>query len=65
MVNEFIKLFTGYEGDFGIADMSKTSLDSNKNKIKPNYEWAGRPVSAIDYKNHIEGKISIGIQPCR
>ena len=36
MVNEFIKLFTGYEGDFGIADMSKTSLDSNKNKIKPN-----------------------------
>mgnify|MGYP001001315515 FL=1 len=65
MVNEFIKLFTGYEGDFGIADMSKTSLDSNKNKIKPNYEWAGRPVSSIDYKNHIEGKISIGIQPCR
>ena len=51
MVNEFIKLFTGYEGDFGIADMSKTSLDSNKNKIKPNYEWAGRPVSSIDYKN--------------
>ena len=38
MVDEFIKLFTGYEGDFGIADMSKTSLDSNKNKIKPNYE---------------------------
>ena len=65
MVNEFIKLFTGYEGDFGIADMSKTSLDSDKNKIKPNYEWAGRPVSSIDYKNHLEGKISIGIQPCR
>ena len=65
MVNEFIKLFTGYEGDFGIADMSKTSLDTSKNKIKPNYEWAGRPVSSIDYKNHLEGKISIGIQPCR
>ncbi len=30
MVNEFIKLFTGYEGDFGIADMSKTSLDSRR-----------------------------------
>ena len=65
MVEEFIKLFTGYEGDFGIADMSKTSLDTSKNKIKPNYEWAGRPVSSIDYKNHLEGKISIGIQPCR
>jgi len=53
MVDEFIKLFTGYEGDFGIADMSKTSLDTSKNKIKPNYEWAGRPVSSIDYKNHL------------
>ena len=61
MVNEFIKLFTGYEGDFGIADMSKTSLDSNKNKIKPNYEWAGRPVTLDDYKNHLQGKKSIGI----
>ena len=65
MVEEFIKLFTGYEGDFGIADMSKTSLDTSKNKIKPNYEWAGRPITQGDYKDHIAGKISIGIQPCR
>ena len=65
MVNEFIKLFSGYSGDFGIADMSKATLDSEKNKLKPDYEWSGRPVTPQDYENHIKGKISIGIQPCR
>ena len=65
MEKEFIELFKGYEGDFGMADMSNTSLDSEKNKIKPNYEWAGRPVTGTDYTNHLTGKQSIGIQPCR
>ena len=65
MFDEFIKLFTGYQGDFGIADMSSAQLDTEKNKLKPNYEWAGRPITQGDYKDHIEGKISIGIQPCR
>ena len=64
MVKEFIKLFTGYSGDFGIADMSSAKLDSERNKLKPDYEWSGRPVTEEDYKNHIAGKISIGIQPC-
>ncbi len=65
MEKEFIELFKGYEGDFGMADMSKTELDSEKNKIKPNYEWAGRPVASDDYRNHLQGRKSIGIQPCR
>ena len=43
MEKEFIELFKGYEGDFGMADMSNPSIDADKNKIKPNYEWAGRP----------------------
>ena len=30
MVDEFIKLFTGYQGDFGIADMSSAQLDAEK-----------------------------------
>ena len=30
MVKEFIKLFTGYSGDFGIADMSSAKLDSKE-----------------------------------
>ena len=65
MFEEYIKLFTGYDGDFGIADMSTAKLDSERNKLKPDYEWSGRPITPLDYKNHIEGKISIGIQPCR
>ena len=65
MEKEFIELFKGYEGDFGMADMANTSLDFEKNKIKPNYEWAGRPVTTTDYTNHLTGKKSIGIQPCR
>jgi len=52
MEKEFIELFKGYEGDFGIADMSNTSIDSDKNKIKPNYEWAGRPITEKDYLDH-------------
>ncbi len=65
MVDKFIELFTGYQGDFGIADMSSAQLDTDKNKLKPNYEWAGRPITQGDYRDHIAGKISIGIQPCR
>ena len=64
MVNEFIKLFSGYDGDFGIADMSKAKLDKERNKIKPDYIWSGKAVTATEYKKHIEGEISIGIQPC-
>ena len=40
MVEAFIKLFSGYDGDFGIADMSSAKLDSERNKLKPDYEWA-------------------------
>ena len=65
MVEEYIKLFTGYSGDFGLADMSKVSVDSERNKIKPDYEWAGRPVTSQDYQDHLSGKISIGIQACK
>ena len=65
MVEKFIKLFSGYDGDFGIADMSNVKLDTERNKLKPDYEWAGRAITSFDYKNHIDGKISIGIQPCK
>jgi len=65
MEKEFIELFKGYEGDFGIAHLSRSEFDSERSKLKPDYTWAGRPVTHSNYKSHIEGKISIGIQPCR
>ena len=39
MEKEFIELFKGYEGDFGMADMSNTSIDADKNKIKPKVKF--------------------------
>ena len=47
MLDEYIKLFSGYDGDFGIADMSKAKLDSERNKLKPDYEWSGRPITTV------------------
>ena len=65
MEKEFIELFKGYEGDFGIAHLSRSEFDADKNKIKPDYEWTGRPITDKDYLDHLSGKKSIGVQPCR
>ena len=59
MEHEFIELFKGYEGDFGMADMSKTEPDSEKNKKKPTTN-TGRPVTLDDYKNHLQKKNQLG-----
>ena len=64
MVEEFVKLFTGLTDDFGKADMSKVVFDTKRNKIKPPYIWTGEPVTSFHYKQHLDGRISIGIQPC-
>ena len=64
MVDEFIKLFTGLTENFGKADMSKVEFDKEKNKIKPYYVWAQQPITPTHYQQHLDGKISIGIQPC-
>ena len=64
MVEEFVKLFTGLTENFGKADMSKVEFDKEKNKIKPYYVWAQEPVTPTHYQQHLDGKISIGIQPC-
>ena len=53
MEHEFIELFKGYEGDFGMADMSKTELDSEKNKIKEMKEKG----SSVFVSSHILSEI--------
>ena len=65
MVEEFVKLFTGLTDNFGKADMSKAKFDTERNKIKPEYMWTGHPITSTPYQEHLDGKISIGIQPCR
>ena len=64
MIDDFIKIFSGLKENFGIADMSKVEFDASKNKIKPKYTWAKESIQPIHYQQHLDGKISIGIQPC-
>ena len=64
MIDEFVKLFSGLQENFGKADMSKVEFDEERNKIKPHYMWAQASVTPFHYKQHLDGKISIGIQPC-
>ena len=64
MIDEFVKLFSGLQENFGKADMSKVEFDAERNKIKPHYTWAQESVTPFHYKQHLDGKISIGIQPC-
>jgi len=64
MVEEFRKLFTGLTDNFGKADMATAKVDPDTNKLKPIYQWAKESVTPLHYKQHLEGIISIGIQPC-
>jgi hypothetical protein len=61
---KFIEVFTGLQRDFGRADLSKTEIDATTGKARPRYEWLHRPITEQDYQDHLDGKISIGIQPC-
>ena len=64
MIDEFIKLFSGLKENFGKADMSKAEFDKERNKIKPHYVWAQEAITPFHYQQHLNGTISIGIQPC-
>jgi len=64
MEEKFIQIFTGLKRNYGRADFTQAKLDPKKNKLKPIYIWTNQPVKDKDYLDHLEGKKSIGIQPC-
>ena len=67
MENKFREIFRGLERNFGKCDLSnaKVNPDTGKLVIPVNdYGWSGRPVTDEDYQKHLDGEISIGIQPC-
>ena len=65
MIDEFIKLFSGLKENFGqIKLQAKVEFDKERNKIKPEYIWSKQTILPQHYQQHIDGKISIGIQPC-
>jgi len=61
---KFIDIFTGLQRAFGTADLTKLSIDPSTGKAKPVYGWAHREIKDQDYLDHLNGKQSIGIQPC-
>jgi len=61
---KYIKIFSGLKRNFGSADLSKIQIDSTTGKAKPIYSWAHREITEQDYLDHLNGKQSIGIQPC-
>ena len=50
MLDEYIKLFSGYDGDFGIADMSKAKLDSERNKLKARLRMGRKTITQVIIK---------------
>lgn len=67
MTELFRKYFTGLERNYGFCNINNGYKDPNTGKIKFNagdYGWSGKPITDDDYRLHLHGKKSIGIQPC-
>ena len=64
MEDIFIKAFSGLQRNFGVADLSQTTIDPSTGKAKPVYKWVHRAITKNDYLEHLNGSTSIGIQPC-
>ena len=66
MDKRYIKFFDGYRAAYGLADFEheEAVVDPESGKKKPVYRWNYEPLTEEIYQSHLEGKISIGIQPC-
>ena len=66
MDKRYIKFFDGYRLAYGLADFEheEAKVDPESGKKKPVYRWNYEPLTEKIYQSHLEGKISIGIQPC-
>jgi len=59
----YIKIFNGYRHAYGIADWTNAIVDPESGKQKPNYRWNYEEFTDTIYQEHLEGKVSVGIQP--
>ena len=51
----------------GYCNIKNGIKDENTGKIKfkpGDYGWSQNPITSQDYKDHLEGIKSIGVQPC-
>ena len=63
-MQEYIKIFNGYKHAYGIADWTNAVVDPESGKKKPVYRGNYEEFTDTIYQEHLEGKKSIGIQPC-
>jgi hypothetical protein len=66
-MQDFIKYFTGLKRNYGFCNISNGYTDPDTGKLKfksGDYGWSGKPINDSDYKQHLDGTKSIGIQPC-
>jgi len=64
MEKRYIEIFTGLKRDYGYADITSAFKDPSTGKLKLKYGWAAKELLDSDYIAHLEGKKSIGVQPC-
>ena len=66
MDKRYIKFFDGYRDAYGLADFEhqEAKVDPESGKKKPVYRWNYEPLTEAIYEAHLNGKLSIGIQPC-
>ena len=66
-MKDFIEHFTGLKRNYGYCNIDKGYKDPASGKIKFNpgdYGWSSKEITDDDYRLHLHGKKSIGIQPC-
>jgi len=66
-MTDFIKYFTGLQRNYGFCNIKNGYKDPNTGKLKfhaGDYGWSGKPITDEDYRLHLHGRKSIGIQPC-
>ena len=66
MDKRYIKFFDGYRNAYGLADFEhqEAKVDPESGKKKPVYRWNYELLTEAIYEAHLNGKLSIGIQPC-
>ena len=65
-MERYIEYFNGYRNAYGVADFNHqdSKIDSETGKKKPVYRWNFEELTKDIYQQHLDGKLSIGIQPC-
>ena len=65
-MERYIEFFNGYRNAYGVADFNHqdSKTDSETGKKKPVYRWNFEELTKDIYQQHLNGELSIGIQPC-